>query len=82
MPSQITSNKLYLIAGFPEDRRLMTLNLLVLAAVGLTLRSSSGLAIMLKFTKTLRNSVFTYMGGGLLIVPEIYNPWIREQVFG
>ncbi|CAD8186101.1 unnamed protein product [Paramecium pentaurelia] len=71
LPNQITSlKKQYILDMATVNSRFVILCLGALSSAALTARISPS------FIKVTRNTVLTYVGAGLFVVPEVFNPYL------
>ncbi|CAD8101695.1 unnamed protein product [Paramecium sonneborni] len=71
LPSQITNlKKTYILDQATVNKRFVFLCLTTLAAAGITSRFNPS------FIKITRNAFISYLGAGLFILPEVFNPYL------
>ncbi|CAD8164682.1 unnamed protein product [Paramecium octaurelia] len=71
LPNCITTlKKQHLLDKASVNTRFVLLCLTTLTTAGLTAR------ITPSFIKVTRNTIFSYLGAGLFIVPEVFNPYL------
>ena len=78
-PTDLTNYKFDLIGNYNEKQRLLVLEGLTLLVAISSLkfgRSAGSVRLVLSAT---RNSALTFLLGGLVLAPEIYNPIIKSD---
>ncbi|CAD8108930.1 unnamed protein product [Paramecium sonneborni] len=71
LPNCITTlKKQYILDQATENKRFVILCLTTLTAAGLTAKFNPS------FIKITRNAFISYLGAGLFIVPEVFNPYL------
>ena len=66
--------KFNLLENFTYSQRFIFLNFLALTSAVMTMRGINQSNAWSLGVRSLRNSTLTYIFGGLIIAPEIYNP--------
>lgn len=78
IPEKFTEAKFELISPYTYNQRFTVLNILCALTAISTITSTSKVDPFSRILRTTRNAGFMYLLGGLLVAPEIYNPFIRS----
>lgn len=78
LPAEITDFKFSLISPYSFNQRFTAINLACVLTAILTFRRFSDINLGSRILRAFRNSGMLYLGGGLIITPEIYNPLMKD----
>ena len=70
----MTEAKLKTIYNYSYNQRFAALNLFCMLTAIITFKRTSNVNPISRVFRTFRNSAVMYIGGGLVMAPEIFNP--------